>query len=326
MGKLAKGEELYPQSLNLQEEFFEKCGASAERGLRRYLDDIHFLYGHILITEKKKKDLSGRRVTIYRVLDRKRDINSIFKFFMENSNDLSWVLQMVHENDPSFLSNLDNSSKHSIEKSIQEDEGIFIFKSNPFENLEDKKDIFKNLKKAVKNNEYCSIEYKKNKLEIYKNLKCLKLAYLNNNWYLAAEDEDRRFLWLRLSFMQKVGYSENKVSFHKSKVEHYNLFFSKVQNAMTLANTSFQIATLSASSEISIYFRESMKPFLASQKYIRTEEDGSIIFTIEYTQELEILPFIKYWQPNITIIAPVGLKENLLKDLRYSIENYNKDK
>lgn len=322
MAKLAKGEELYPQDENLQEMFFEDTGDTPQRTLRRYLEDIHQLYRHIVLTEKKKKDLTDRKVTVYRVPDKEKDVSKVFKFFMENSDELGWVLQMIHENDPSFLKELKTKDKHLIEESLQEDAGIFMFNSTPFENFEDssKKEIFNNLKKAVKNHEYRTIEYEKNKMVTFENMKCLKLVYMNNNWYLATEDEEKKFFWLRLSFMYKVNYADHdKITFQKSRVDYYGDFFSSVQNAMTLANVNFKKTTLKASPCIALYFKESMKPFFSSQEYVRTEEDGSIIFTVEYTQAMEVLPFVKQWLPDISIVEPDSLKEAFVKDMQKSI-------
>ena len=82
--RLAGGEELYAQDEEIREEL-----KISERTLDRYLKDIHELYGKIVLTEKKKKEFTDRKVTIYRVADRKKDVSTILKFFIENSNDLS---------------------------------------------------------------------------------------------------------------------------------------------------------------------------------------------------------------------------------------------
>ena len=320
--RLAKGEELYAQN----EELLEQLDVS-ERTLDRYLKDIYELYDKIVLTEKKKKEFTERKVTIYRVADRQKDVSKILKFFIENSNDLGWVLQMIHENDPSFLKELDESDRYDIEQNIKEDEGIFVFKSTPFESLEDPvhQSIFSQLKKAVKNHEYRTIVYQKNKKEELKDLKCLKLIYMNNNWYLATEDDAKQFRFLRLSFIQKIKYaSEGRETFQSSRVEEHNTYFASLQNAMTLVGKSFDKTVLKASPRVALYFAEDMKPFFPSQEYIRTEEDGSVVFSIEYTQPLEVLPFIKQWQPDISILAPLKLKDQLVKELQQSLNNHSK--
>jgi len=321
MNRLAEGEELYEQDEGLQ----ENLGGINKRTLDRYLKDIHELYGNIVLTEKKKKEFTDREVTIYRVADRKKDVSQILKFFIENSNDLGWVLQMINENDPSFLKELDERDRHDIEKNIKEDEGVFVFKSTPFENMEtaEQKKIFSQLKKAVKNHEYRTIVYDKNKTEELKDLKCLKLVYMDNNWYLATENEEKKFRFLRLSFMKDVKYaSEGKTTFQSARVEEQNRYFDKVQNANTLVGVNFKKAELKVSPKVAIYFKKSMKPFFPTQKYIQTEEDGSVVFSVEYTQPLEILPFVKKWQPDMSIISPVELKNALIEDLKKSIANH----
>jgi predicted DNA-binding transcriptional regulator YafY len=320
MERLAEGEELYAQ----HEELLEVLGVS-ERTLDRYLKDIYENYEKILVVEKLKKEFSERKVTVYRVADRKKDVSKVLRFFMENSNDLGWVLQMINENDPSFLNDLDEHERFELEHNIKEDEGIFLFRSTPFENLEDsdKKNIFSQLRKAVKNHEYRTLIYDKNGLETLKDVKCLKLIYMNNNWYLAVENEDKRFRMLRLSFVEEVKYaSSGKTTFQSSRVDVYNDYFSSLQNAMTLVGKHFEKAVLKVSPRVALYFGEKMKPFFPSQEYMHTEEDGSVVFSIEYTQPLEILPFIKQWQPDMHIVSPDNLKKQLVRELHQSLQNH----
>ena len=80
--KLANGQELYAQDLILQEELFgvneqlKDAQKANERTLRRYLDDIYQLYQHIIVVEKKSKSFSEKKVTVYRVSN-KKDISFV---------------------------------------------------------------------------------------------------------------------------------------------------------------------------------------------------------------------------------------------------------
>ena len=130
LGRLASGEELYPQSEKLQAEMFGKTGEAPERALRRYLKEIHELYDHIVLTEKKTKEFSDRKVTVFRVTDKKKDVSEILHFFLENSNDLGWLLQSVHDNDPTILN--DANDKEALQAQLRQDADIFLFKSSPF--------------------------------------------------------------------------------------------------------------------------------------------------------------------------------------------------
>jgi len=85
---------------------------------------------------------------------------------------------------------------------------------------------------------------------------------------------------------------------------------------MTLFDEKKKKAILRASPKIAKYFDKSMKTFNSSQKFIQKNDDGSIDFSLEYTQPLEILPFIKKWLPDLKIVAPDELNEVLIADLK----------
>ena len=323
--KLANGQELYPQDINLQEELFgenknlKDSIKANERSLRRYLEEIHQLYGYIVLTEKKTKEFADRKVTIYRVSD-KKDVSSVLRFFLEEKSDLTWVIQMLHEQDPSLLHELEADTKKAIENELKDDEDIFLFSAKPFEVIEsqEQKKIFSNLKRAVKLHEYRTISYYYNEDIMYENVKCLKMIYAQNNWYVGVETETEIFKLLRIHFIKDVQYSK-KNTYQKSVLRKYQSYFQRFENTMSLATQEPNTAILQASSKIAVYFKKDMKPFFKSQKFIKKNIDGSIEFSISYTQPLEILPFIKQWLPGMVLQSPNKLKEILKKELEESI-------
>lgn len=56
-------------------------------------------------------------------------------------------------------------------------------------------------KNAVKNHEYRTIVYEYDQVEHLENVKCLKIIFTNNNWYLAIETQEDMFRLLRISFI-----------------------------------------------------------------------------------------------------------------------------
>lgn len=328
--KLANGQELYPQDTNLQEELFgenkelKDAIKANERSLRRYLEEIHQLYGHIVLTEKKTKEFSDRKVTVYRVSD-KKDVSSVLKFFLEEKSDLTWVIQMLHEQDPSLLHELESDTRKAIEDELKDDEDIFLFSAKPFEVLEsqEQKKIFSNLKRAVKLHEYRTISYYYNEDIVYANVKCLKMIYAQNNWYVGIETETDMFKLLRIHFIKEVTYSKNN-TYQKSVLRKYQSYFLRFENAMSLATGEPKTAIIKVASNIAVYFKEGMKPFFKSQKFIKQNTDGSVEFSVSYSQPLEILPFIKQWLPGMVLIEPSDLKNVLKKELEESISKlYN---
>lgn len=316
--RLSKGEELYSQDANLQQEL-----GVDKRTIDRYLKDIHELYSHIVTTEKKSKEFTDRKVTVFRVVDKERDVSRILRFFIENSKDLDWLLALVNENDPTLLREMED--RQELECVLKREEHVFLFKTNPFEHMENdtRNKLFSRAKTAVKSREYRNIRYRYGDVENIENAKCLKMVFMSNNWYLAVEEEDGQLRFLRLSFVESIDYARNKGSYHLNILDKYTAFFQKLQNPMTL-DVPWQTARILAGSRIAKYFREEMKPFFPSQRFIRENADGSIDFSIAYTQPLEILPFIKQWQPDLTILEPESLRETLRQDLQKSLENHTK--
>ena len=324
--KLVNEQELYAQDTVLQEELFgldktlKDAKKANERKLRRYLEDIETLYGHILLVEKKSKELADRKVSVYRVAN-KKDVSKVLKFFMQEKENLSWVLQMLHEQDPSLIHELEADTRKSIESEMSKDADIFLFNSQPFELLESNhfKKIFATLKRAVKEHEYQTVKYVYEKEEEIQEAKCLKLIYTQNNWYIAIETKEEKFRLLRVRFIKELKYAK-KSNFNKKNLQKYTNYFKKFENAMTLFTTKPKVAYLKVESCITIYFQEGMKPFFKSQKLLNINEDGSVEISVNYTQALEILPFIKQWLPNIQILSPVSLKESLVKELTASLK------
>lgn len=320
MKMLSEGRELYAQDKALQEEL-----EINERTLRRYLDDINHNFSNIIILEKKRKDLSNRKTTVFRVVDKKKDISDILQFFLQSNTDLSWVLKLLHEQDPSIITDSKEDVKLEVENILHENDDVFIFRSPPFELIQNdkQKNIFSTIKRAVQNHEYATITYCYDKEEILEDAKCLKMVYMHHNWYLAIEDNTEQFRFLRMTFIQTIGYA-NKITYQTIKVTKYKKFFQEFQNAFSLPRKKQKIAHLQASSKIAKYFKEDMKTFFTSQKFIKENSDNSIDFSISYSQSIEILPFIKQWLPDITILEPESLKSELKKDLDSALKEYLK--
>lgn len=84
---------------------------------------------------------------------------------------------------------------------------------------------------------------------------------------------------------------------------------------MTLFGEKKQTAHLLASVKVAKYFGEDMKKLLTSQQFVNKRDDGSVEFTLDYTQSLELLPLIKRWLPDLKILSPKSLEEELREDV-----------
>lgn len=76
-----------------------------------------------------------------------------------------------------------------------------------------------------------------------------------------------------------------------------------------------QTATLKASPKIAKYFKAHMKRHFVSEKFVEESADGSVLFTVEYFQPIEILPLVKKWLPDLKVLSPQCLVDELRDDL-----------
>jgi len=274
-----------------------------QKQLDRLLEELSDYFDNIVQIEGKKR----KTFKLLKPID-------IFVEAFDKSNDIGWFFNMAHDADPEVFKELEQFTN------TQKD--IYKFKNTPFEDMESLEDrlTFKRLKTAVKLHEYRDIKYHHNKT-VYKNLKCIKLVFMDNNWYIAYVDEENILRFGRISFIEEVSYPKDKRTFQTSSVKKHLDFIDKnLQNSMTLFATPLKTATIKAHKPIAKYFEKDMKKFLSTQKFVKKQDDGAVIFTLDYTQELEILPFIQRWLPDLEILEPLSLKKALQKKLKEAFQ------
>jgi len=71
--------------------------------------------------------------------------------------------------------------------------------------------------------------------------------------------------------------------------------------------------TLSISKEIAKYFQR--KPISNTQKTEALYEDGSMDVSVEITNDMEIIPVIKYWIPYIKVLEPDHIAKRIKDEL-----------
>lgn len=277
--------------------------------LERYLNDLEQNYSNIITIKRTNKNY-------YKLV---RVSNIITEFLKLKNSNTSIIFEWLKD-DYATLKELEDETKRALEKISKSQREIFIFKNYPFEEFNSPKHqaIFNDLKEAVKKSEYRDMVFIYDGEKNYKDAKCLKLIFVDNNWYVAIENEDDKLEFLRISFVQSVKKTRD-FSFQKSVYVKYTDFFKTFQNSLTLYGVQRQKALLVASPQIAKYFEKDMKKFFNSQEFIEKKSDGSILFSLLYTQPLEILPFIKKWLPDIKIVSPQSLKVRFQEDLKKAL-------
>jgi len=254
--------------------------------------------------------IDGKRKETFKII---KPIDLFIETF-ENAENIDWFFHMAHDADPEIFKELENfTNKNKI---------VYKFINTPFEDMEQlkKNGILKKLENAIKLREYRKIKFAGLEKAL-DNQKCLKLIFIDNNWYIATVGEDEIARLSRVSFVEDVSYASNIGKFQKSSVAKQMQFIEKdIQNSFSLYGKEKKIATIKAAPDKARYFKKGMKKFLSSQKFKEELSDGSVVFTVEYTQSLEILPLIQKWMPNLVIIEPEELKEEYRKILVQSLK------
>jgi len=277
----------------------------SSKQLGRLFHELDNIFDNIIKEKEGKKN-------IYKLI---RPIDLFVETF-KNSNELGWFFEMAHEANPEIFK--------ALESYTNQNPKIYQFKTSPFEDINtfDAKEIFNQLRLAVEAREYRKIKFTYE--ETFRdNLKCLKLIFMDNNWYIAYVDEEEKLRFGRISFIDKMSYATKSTAYQPATVAKHLKFLESVQNSKTIFDVTPNIATLKATPEVAHYFDKGMKRFLSSQAFVRKELDGSVIFTLSYTQSIEILPLVQRWLPNLIILKPKELADEYAKKLSETIKYQN---
>jgi len=248
---------------------------------------------------------------------------NIIKEFLDGNNykkhyeNMGILLEMLRDDDPKLFAKLEKSFKPS---------DIYLFKGSPFEDIKNvnQKKNFEMLVRCIENRDYIKLFFGDKPFD---NLRPIKLIFMENNWYLAHVDSKDILRFSRLSFIKKVEYASKANRFQLTPLEEYFKFLEKdLQNSLTLYGKEPKEAKIKALPAVARYFKDGMKKFLSSQKFEEELEDGSVIFSLKYTQELEVLRLVQQWLPDLVILEPQELQDTYIKKLQTAKFNHENRK
>ena len=283
-------------------------GDCSPRTLDRYLREIQAYY------PKQIETRIANRITFYKL----RKTSDILLDFLGKIEDVTWVIELINESDKELFSELELDTKRRLDTIMGDKKDLFLYHNSPFEELKNDttKQVFETLKTAIKERKYQNIEYHYNNYHKFEEVQCLRLIFMENNWYVAVATAEKKVFFLRIPFIQKIRNSSNHATFQLNQIERYVPFFQSFQNPMTLFSVEVTKAHILASEKVAKYFKPEMKKLMVSQEFLKENSDGTVEFTIDFTQDLEILPFVKKWLPDLKILSPKSLEDSLISDLK----------
>jgi predicted DNA-binding transcriptional regulator YafY len=160
----------------------------------------------------------------------------------------------------------------------------------------------------------CDYDFEKCRREL--DLKPLKIVNYEGYWYLVALDSRNDIL--------KKYYLKNikNIRLSDDTFESTTKLDELLDNSISIwfeQNMEPYRVVLNMASGIAKYFKR--KPISKSQITEAVYADGSIDVSVEITNDMEIIPFVKYWIPHIKVLEPLSVKEAIESDLKAYIRS-----
>ncbi len=186
-------------------------------------------------------------------------------------------------------------------------QGALLVKGHNYEDLRGKEKLFGALEQAIYDRKRVSFDYaKEGSLKPYSDIAPYKLINHKGIWYLTALDGDKL------------------KSYSFSKIQHLKVLDSTFDWDTELDrkiaeddgiwhSDSQREVVLKASPEVAGYFKR--RKLIGNQVIEKELSDGSLIISAKVSHDNQILPIVRYWIPNLSIISPESLQSELEQGL-----------
>lgn len=139
----------------------------------------------------------------------------------------------------------------------------------------------------------------------------LKLANFEGFWYLITLDDENEYV-KKYHLKSLSGITLLDRTFERSPKLDESL-----ENALgiwfRIHTDPFEVR-LSVTPEIAKFFRR--KPLSKTQIISSVGTDGSMEITLKITHVMEIIPIVQYWMPNMRVIEPLWIHEQIISNIQ----------
>ncbi|GAA6173837.1 hypothetical protein NBRC116592_35070 [Colwellia sp. KU-HH00111] len=188
----------------------------------------------------------------------------------------------------------------------------FLFRELKIEDVSSYEETFKLLTSAIQNNQIIRFCYKQ---KTYRDVSPYRLVNDRGWWYLAAIHNDTLKSY-KVAQVSKVDVASQHFKRRKEVDDHV------IDGSMIWLTDSPIEVVLRIDTSIASHFRNTN--ILPEQKLLKILDDDSLLVTSTITNQKQIIPILKYWLPDIEILSPVELKQSLLYELQFSIDQLSR--
>lgn len=187
-------------------------------------------------------------------------------------------------------------------------QSALLVKGHSYEDLAGKEPLFKELEKAILNKNKIEFGYRKGGiLKQYDSVDPYKLINNKGIWYLVCRDDGKlkTFSFSKIQTLKQLdGQFQHDPSIETLLAEDDSVWIGEDTKEVVLK----------VSQVVADYFKR--RKLIANQIIEKELEDGSLIISSKVADHNQIIPIVRYWIPNIRIISPEGLQEEIEQSLR----------
>ena len=286
-------------------------------GLRALQKDMAYI-------KKYLGDNLSREGACYRLLKKEYLDN----FFKDNHTEIKRFFHAISLIDKSVFGSNFKKYQSLLDTIKAQQKGVYLFLENPFENLK-QLNLKEELERYIQERRYINIDYFSDKLYQFKDVQPYKIIYQNGNWYLAVlttQDYEINggFKLLRLNFIKNITLPKYEpYTFHENINVKYFLE-NRFQSLFTSYDREFFTVKVKVSSKVARHFK--VKKYLKSQRIVEQTENNDLIIEYTINDEMEIIPIIQMWLPNLKVISPKWIDDKIIEHCKKYINLDKKEK
>lgn len=187
-------------------------------------------------------------------------------------------------------------------------QSAWLVKGHNYEKLDGKEPLFRELEKAIIARKSISFDYRRTEGEKkpYADVSPYKLINNKGIWYLAALDAAKlkAFSFTKICHLRVLDATfEWDARIDEEVCSEEGIWLSEQK----------QEIVMKISSEAAGYFKR--RRLIANQVIEKELEDGGLIISAKIGHPNQVLPIVRYWLPNIRIISPESLQEEMERGL-----------
>ena len=164
--------------------------------------------------------------------------------------------------------------------------------------------IFIQIESAIRNKNKIEVKYKMNNKIIPLIIKPLKISNFEGYWYINALDEKNRYKNFHIKSIQSIDILNQTFRVKKDLLKNLdkaiNIWFDPTKEIIQVELFADEFATK---------YLERL-PISSTQKIIKNKDNTSTIY-IEITHSFEIIRKLLMWIPNLVVIEPKWLKDEV---------------